>query len=139
MALYIETSAVLSWLFGEPNSSHAIEVINAASAPLSSTLTILETHRAILRARHAGMINETQAVRLRTIFHDALRSWELMQPTEQIQRRAAEAFPVEPVRSLDALHLATALQFVELYDSVSVLSFDARIVTNVAALGLAAV
>ncbi|TVR90853.1 MAG: hypothetical protein EA428_07160 [Spirochaetaceae bacterium] len=56
--------------------------------------------------------------------------------TPEIQRRAAESFPVEPLRSLDALHLATALSFLELYSDLRVLSFDTRILDNLGALGV---
>jgi len=40
------------------------------------------------------------------------------------------------VRYLDALYLATALSFLELYSNLTVLSFDARIRDNLRALGV---
>lgn len=44
-----------------------------------------------------------------------------------VKRRSAESFPIEPVRSLDAIHLATALQFLEVYPSLEFLTLDERI------------
>ena len=46
------------------------------------------------------------------------------------------SLPCEPIRSLDALHLATALIVRNLSPEVQVLSFDDRIRDNATALGL---
>jgi hypothetical protein len=51
-------------------------------------------------------------------------------------RRSSAEFPVEPVRSLDAIHLATALDSIQLFQDVSVLFFDKRMAVNIVALGL---
>jgi hypothetical protein len=40
------------------------------------------------------------------------------------------------VRTLDAIHLATALAFTEVFPDLSVLSFDERIVENSRELGI---
>lgn len=135
MILYIETSAVLHWLFGETDSRHVIDAINSAEIVLTSALTVLETERALVRAVRTDLLSEAKAGRTRKLFRDNLRGWELMEITAEVQSRAAAAFPVEPVRSLDAVHLATALRFVELYDDIRVLSFDKRILDNLGPLG----
>ena len=51
--------------------------------------------------------------------------------------RAGQAFPVEPVRTLDALHLASALEFLVLFPDLKVLSLDDRVLANLPQLGLA--
>ena len=135
MILYIETSAVLSWLFGESAGTEVVKAVNASESVLTSTLTALETERGIMRAVLTSLVSETQAGRLRKLFRENLRGWECMEITREVRERAAASFPVEPVRSLDAIHLATALQFVELYDDVRVLSCDKRILDNLAPLG----
>lgn len=133
--LYIETSAVLTWLFGEPEGKHVVNAVNAAERVLTSTLTVLETERALIRAVRTEVLTEVKAARLRKVFRDNLRGWELMEITSEIQARAAAPFPVEPVRSLDALHLATGLSFVEIYGDLQFLSFDSRILANLGPLG----
>jgi predicted nucleic acid-binding protein len=50
--------------------------------------------------------------------------------------RARSSFPVEPVRTLDAIHLATAAVFHESLGGLQVLSFDERIRANAQQLGL---
>jgi hypothetical protein len=44
-----------------------------------------------------------------------------------IEERARRAFPVEPVRTLDAIHLATATLANSLVPELTVLSLDRRI------------
>jgi hypothetical protein len=51
--------------------------------------------------------------------------------------RARARVPQEPVCTLDALHLATALQFLEAAGTLTLISLDARIRDNAVALGLA--
>jgi hypothetical protein len=50
---------------------------------------------------------------------------------------AREELPVEPVRALDAIHLASARLFHADLNDVSILSFDHRIRANAPALGIA--
>ena len=60
-----------------------------------------------------------------------------MAVTSDVLARAGRAFPVEPVRTLDAIHLATALEFVATYPDLRILSFDERVRSNAEALGIA--
>ena len=59
-----------------------------------------------------------------------------MEITKEIREGASQPFPVEPVRSLDAIHLSTALEFLKIYPEMKVLSFDKRINDNIPSLGL---
>lgn len=51
-------------------------------------------------------------------------------------QRARADFPLEPVRTLDALHVSTALAFYEAFGELTMLSFDERVRANAAALGM---
>lgn len=64
-------------------------------------------------------------------------SWDVHDLSENIMKRARNDFPVEPVRTLDALHLSTALVFYETFGELSMLSFDDRVRLNALALGMA--
>ncbi len=59
-----------------------------------------------------------------------------MEITAEVRNRASMNFPIEPVRSLDAIHLATALEFMQAYNEMKVISFDKRIIDNLEPLGL---
>ena len=55
---------------------------------------------------------------------------------EAVVERASEPFPVEPVRSPDAIHLATAMEYKKLYPQLEVTTKDKRISGNLGPLGL---
>ncbi len=111
MTLYVETSAVLAWLRGE-------------------------TNRSLGRAVTTGIMAEADRAALRGVFAREHTGWELMEITSAVRTRAQDAFPVEPVRSLDAIHLATAPAFAEAFGPIMGISFDERIAQNVTPLGL---
>ena len=66
----------------------------------------------------------------------AQSSWDVHDLSEHIMKGARANFPVEPVRTLDALHLSTALVFYETFGELTMLSFDDRVRANAAALGM---
>ncbi|MBA7674868.1 hypothetical protein ES703_83093 [subsurface metagenome] len=135
-ALYIETSAILSWLFGEPDSHEVIDTINRHETVVSSVLSIVETGRALIRAEIEGIINAGEHQRLKGLFTEHSISWAYLEINSSIRKRASQPFPVEPVRSLDAIHISTAIEFLQIYPDLVVLSFDKRIVDNIVPLGL---
>jgi hypothetical protein len=65
--------------------------------------------------------------------------WVLVRLSDEIVARARESFPAEPIRSLDALHLATALELATLLPETAVLALDDRVRRSGRALGLAVV
>jgi predicted nucleic acid-binding protein len=134
--LYIETSAILSWLFGEPDSREVIGAINKYETVVSSVLSTVETGRALIRAETEGIINAGEHQRLKGIFAEHSISWIFLEMNSSVRDRAARPFPVEPIRSLDAIHLSTAIEFIQIYHDLYVLSFDKRIVDNLGPLGL---
>ncbi|TVR90852.1 MAG: PIN domain-containing protein [Spirochaetaceae bacterium] len=54
MALYVDSSAILAWIFGEAAGEHARKVMNSVSPVVSSTLSVLEVERAVRRALSVG-------------------------------------------------------------------------------------
>jgi predicted nucleic acid-binding protein len=134
--LYIETSAILAWLFSEPNSHEVREQMDQADIVVTSALSLLETARVISRAVNQGLLDADNGQRLRELFKETSTSWALMEITKEIREGASQPFPVEPVRSLDAIHLSTALEFLKIYLGLKVLSFDKRINDNIPSLGL---
>ena len=135
-ALYLETSAVLAWLFGEPTAPLVRRAVDEAQTIVSSVLTIVEARRALVRAERGGQIAAATRQRLRGLLARAQRGWMLMEVSHEVRERAGESFPVEPLRTLDGLHLATALAFARVHPDLRVLSFDRRVIDNAGALGL---
>jgi len=137
MNLYAETSAVLRWLLGAPRGAEVRTVLAAAERVFASRLTLVEARRALIRATSAGEIAEAVALEARAALSSAAAGWTLVEILPEITRRAEERFPVEPIRTLDALHLATALFLVPEVGSVSLLTTDERLRKNAPLLGLA--
>lgn len=134
--LYVETSTVLCWLLGESRAAQVAGVLDDAKRVVTSTLTQLEGERCLLRHHLVGRTSEAAYRHALGVFRDASADWQTLEITRGVRKRAAERFPVEPVRSLDAIHLASALAFAEMFGAVAVLSFDQRIQDNLEPLGL---
>jgi predicted nucleic acid-binding protein len=135
-SVYAETSAVLAWLLGESTAEQAVAVINGSDSVLTSALTAVEVHRSLVRAQATGVLSEAAAGHLEGVFETISLAWIIMEMSPGVRERASMRFPVEPVRSLDAIHLATALEFHKAVSDMKILSFDARIVNNLDRLGL---
>jgi predicted nucleic acid-binding protein len=135
-ALYLETSAVLTWLLGEPRAAEVISIVHRAQNVATSILTIIETQRALVRAETHRLLSPADAQELLGLLARGQAAWHLMEISAEIQHLAGRKFPVEPVRTLDAIHLSTALVFLRAFPGLSLLSYDRRILENARALGI---
>jgi len=134
--LYIESSAVLRWLLTEAEHNIVAASVQHADTVVSSALTGVEVERALISAEALTTLKSAQRHELQGAFAAAQRRWILMEINADVRKRASEPFPVEPVRALDAIHLATALEFLKTHPNLAILSFDHRIRKNLAPLGL---
>jgi len=134
--VYAESSAVLAWLLGEPAAPAIRQLLAAAERVVASTLTPLECARALTRGVALGTLEPAAAREAGRLLAHATTGWALLEMTGTPVDRAARPFPVEPVRTLDALHLASALEFHAALGAVTMLSLDERIRRNAAALGM---
>ena len=135
--LYLETSALVHWLLGQSRAAEVRRAVDRAEVVLTSMLTIAEVERVLIRAETQKAIRGGDGRRLRGLLNRAQASWMRMAVSTEVLVRASRPFPVEPVRTLDAIHLATALEFASSYPDLRVLSFDRRVEENAVALGLA--
>lgn len=135
-ALYLETSAVLSWLLGQAHAGEVRTTVDAAEVVVTSVLTFAETERALVRAESEELVRAADGQRLRGLLQRASTGWMRMTISEEILARAGRPFPLEPVRTLDAIHLATALAFTRAFADLRLLSLDRRLLGNARALGL---
>ncbi len=136
MTLYAETSAVLRWLFAERDGDVLLQRLRSADKVVCSRLTLIEARRVIRRAARERRISEAEAGGLRSQLALAAARWAVLELTRDVAARAEEAFPSEPIRTLDALHLASALLLRQSLPDLAVLSTDSRVRTNASQLGL---
>ncbi|HXU46721.1 MAG TPA: type II toxin-antitoxin system VapC family toxin [Thermoanaerobaculia bacterium] len=130
MKLYAESSAVLSWLLDEPTGDAAGACLAAAEWVVTSELTLLEVRRSLERGRASGRLDDDASARARADLAEASAGWAVIRIVPELLDRAGRSFPVEPVRTLDALHLASALAVRDGTPDLAILSLDQRIRDN---------
>ena len=102
----------------------------------TSDLTLIECDRSLLRGAVSAAIPGERAGRLRATLARAAGHWSLLPISREIVTRARQPFPVEPVRSLDAIHLASALVAADFLPDLVLLSLDRRVRAAGVGLGL---
>jgi predicted nucleic acid-binding protein len=130
--LYVETSALLRALL---EGDAQIEAELSRGKLLTSALTFVEASRAIARARRERRLDGAEERAAERVLATFERACDVLTVEEEVLRRAREPFPEEPVRSLDAIHLASLLVLDEALGEVVVASCDERVRRNALALG----
>jgi len=125
--VYAESSAVLAWLLGEETGHSVREVLRHAELVMASDLTVIECDRVLIRAVTIGEIDEAAAADRRAHLNAAAGHWHLWRVNSDVVERARRPFPTEPIRTLDAIHLASALAVRSAVPGVELLSLDDRI------------
>ncbi|MGH9869812.1 MAG: type II toxin-antitoxin system VapC family toxin [Candidatus Polarisedimenticolia bacterium] len=136
ITVYLETSALLAWLMNQSGGDDVRSRAGSARHIVTSSLTLAETERALVRAEVRRTLRAADVQKLMGQIHRLSQKWTEMYVTHEVLVRAGQRFPVEPVRTLDAIHLATALIFSRAIEDLQVLSLDRRIRDNAVALGL---
>ena len=96
--LYLDSSAILKLVFEEAESSPLRDFLKAWPDRVSSTLARIEVTRIVARVEDPLPLRDAQRI---------LRSLNLVRIDDQIVAAAASLEP-RGLRSLDAIHLATA-------------------------------
>jgi predicted nucleic acid-binding protein len=136
MRLYAESSAVLAWLLDEPAGAAVRDRLSNASMVVASDLTLIECDRVLVRASALGDLTEADAADRRGHLAAAGAHWHLLRISGEIVERARQPFPGEPIRTLDAIHLASALVARSAVPGLALLSLDSRIRAAARKLGL---
>jgi predicted nucleic acid-binding protein len=125
--VYAESSAVLAWLLGEEEGQRVRELFRRSELVTASDLTLIECDRVLIRAVVLGEIDEAKAADRRAHLNAAAAHWHVWRLSADIVDRARRPFPREPIRALDAIHLASALAVRSVVPGVELLSLDDRI------------
>jgi predicted nucleic acid-binding protein len=98
-----------------------------ATVVIASDLTLLECDRVLIRAVALGEIDEAAAADRRAHLSAAAAHWHVLTLSREIVDRARHPFAAEPIRTLDAVHLASALTARSGVAGVELLSLDERV------------
>lgn len=127
MSVYAESSAVLAWLLDEESGPQIRDLLGAAEIVVASDLTLIECDRVLLRAAALGELTEAEAADRRAHLTTAAFHWQVLRIAPEIVERARQPFPGEPIRTLDAIHLASVLVARSVVAGLELLSLDDRI------------
>lgn len=127
MSLYAESSAVLAWLLDEDASLFVRRTLTDTPIVLTSDLTLIECDRALHRAATLGDLTEAEAADRRAYLATAAAHWHVLRIGPEVVDRARQPFPGAPIRTLDAIHVASALVARSAVAGIALLSLDQRI------------
>jgi predicted nucleic acid-binding protein len=127
VTLYAESSAVLAWLLGEDAAPRVRALLRGAELVVASDLTLLECDRVLIRAASLGETDEAMSADRRAHLNAAATHWHVLRLSPDIVHRARQPFPAEPIRTLDAVHLASALAARSAVPGIELLSLDDRV------------
>lgn len=133
MNVYVDTSALLGILFGEPRR---LRIWSRITSAVASELIAVECLRTIDRARIRLALPDSEVELRRSMVLEAVESFRLVPVGPSILRRAAGAFPT-PLGTLDAIHLASALWARVRVEDLSFATHDQELAAAARALGFA--
>lgn len=106
---YVDTSVLVKRYVREEGSSRARALLKHHCV-LSSALLPVEALAAIRRRRSTGDLSERDFAGILADLQRDRRRWELVEVTPQVLGRAEQLLHAESLRTLDALHIASALE-----------------------------
>lgn len=136
MSLYAESSAVLAWLLDEESAATVRDLLTADPLIIASDLTLIECDRVLHRAADLGELTEADAADRRAHLATVSAHWTLLRIGAEVVERARQLFPGAPVRTLDAIHLASLLIARSAIAGLTLLSLDARVRSAAELLGI---
>jgi uncharacterized protein with PIN domain len=127
MNLYAESSAVLAWLFDEPSADSVRSLLGASEITVASDLTLIECDRVLLRAVALKELTEAEGADRHAHLVTAASHWQVLRIAPEIVDRARRSYPGDPIRTLDAIHLASLLVGRSAVQGLGLLSLDDRV------------
>lgn len=107
---YFDTSVLVKRYVKEKGSGPTRRLLQRFRF-LSSAVAPVEAMSAFSRRRTAGELTPQDFLAIRSRLHKDLAYWELVEVGEQVLRHAEELVQKKNVRTLDALHIASAIMF----------------------------
>jgi predicted nucleic acid-binding protein len=107
LALYLDSSAILRPVLERGLAPDVERQIGAAEVLITSRLSLVETARAFVRVRLLGERPEARVADAEREVQALWRRCEIWELTREVCERAQLVAVRSPLRSLDALHLAT--------------------------------
>ncbi|HSF20362.1 MAG TPA: type II toxin-antitoxin system VapC family toxin [Vicinamibacteria bacterium] len=133
--IYLDTSAVVKLFVPEAESDDLNEALIGAQDVILSDLALTETASALGRRAREGLLAPAESRRLQREAAKLAASCRRAETTPLVHRRAERlllTLPEIPLRALDALHVALALDA----DAATFVTYDPRLSAVAASQGL---
>lgn len=105
MIAYVDSSVLLRFILGQPDP---LSDLLRFDSRVTSFVAEVECLRGVESARSRGQLTGDEAADRRRIAYAQLRRMRRLAVSLPVLRRAGEPYPL-PIKSLDAIHLASAL------------------------------
>jgi len=106
---YYDTSALVKQYLQEAGSKLVLELLKSGEKVYTASLTYAETHAAFSRRTREGRLTRETTKRLALRFDKDWESYDIVVLSENVFRLARQMLYRDPLRSADAIHLASAL------------------------------
>jgi len=106
---YYDTSALVKQYLQEAGSKLVLELLKSGEKVYTASLTYAETHAAFSRRTREGRLTRERTKRLALRFDKDWESYDVVVLSENVFRLARQMLYRHPLRSADAIHLASAL------------------------------
>jgi predicted nucleic acid-binding protein len=126
-AVYLDSSAVLRAVLEAGTSPTLEESIREAGFLMTSRLALVESARAFHRLRTQGRVAEASLVDGERAVASLWAHCEILELAPGVCELAERVAPGEPLRTLDALHLATFLLARRRFERLELLTADERL------------
>ena len=128
---------MLAWLLDEQTAPAVRRLLGEAEVIVASDLTLIECDRVLLRVVALKELTEAEAADRRAHLIAAVANWHVLRIAAEIVDRARQPFPGDPIRTLDAIHLASLLVARSAVVGLRLLSLDERVRQAAKGLGIA--
>lgn len=135
MNVYLDSSAALRDLLEGDGATAIRALVGGAEHVATSRLTLAEVGRVIARLRALDPQAAARIAARESEFLSDTEAWILQPIDEDVLARCARPFPVEPVRLLDGIHLASIEKLSSALEGLIVVTTDERVRRNAQALG----
>jgi predicted nucleic acid-binding protein len=129
---YLDSSVLLRVVLGEPNRLREWPRIGRA---FSSEILRVECLRVLDRVRLEASLPDRELARRRATFLSLMEGIDLVRLNRPVLERAADPFPIN-LRTLDALHLASASLLSRRYAALRFATHDVDLAAAARATGL---
>ena len=129
--VYVDASVIVAATLDQPGALRGVRW----AAAVSSELIVAELLRTLDRLRLTASTPDAELTQLREAADRNLAQLDLIPINRAVLRRAGGAFP-GPVKTLDAIHLATALLWDEQAGEIVFLTLDRQLANAARACGL---